>query len=135
MLGVKLTKEKQIFHPKGDIFHIVKKSSDGFDGFGEAYFTTVQKKEVKGWKQHHKMTLNLAVPVGGVEFVITDRKGNFENYSLSPDNYYRLTVPPKLWVAFRGIEDFNLIINVANLEHDPDEATNIPFEEIEYEWR
>jgi len=135
MLGVKLTKEKQIFHPKGDIFHIVKKSSDGFAGFGEAYLTTINNGDIKGWKQHHQMTLNLTVLMGEVEFVITDKKGNFENYILSPKNYYRLTVPPKLWVAFRGLDEVNLVINIANLEHNPDEATNIPLEEIEYEWR
>jgi dTDP-4-dehydrorhamnose 3,5-epimerase len=129
-----LTKEKQIFHEKGDIFHIIKKSSNGFHGFGEAYFTTVKSGEIKGWKKHHEMTLNLAVPIGNVKFVITDGDGNFKDFILSPDFYYRLTIPPKLWVAFRGIGDFNLVVNIANLEHNPEEATNIPLEEIFYEW-
>ena len=134
MDGIFLTKEKQIFHEKGDIFHIVKKSSNGFAEFGEAYFTTVKQNEIKGWKKHKKMTLNLAVPVGEVEFVISDRKGNFERYYLSPKNYYRLTVSPNLWVAFRGIGEYNLVINIADLEHNPDEAENINLEEIKYGW-
>ena len=133
-LGVKVTKEKEIINPKGNIFHIIKKSSDGFHGFEEAYFTTINKGDIKGWKQHHKMTLNLAVPVGEVKFVITDKKDHFEEYILSPQNYFRLTVPPKLWVAFQGLGDFNLIINIANLEHHPDEATNISLYEIEYQF-
>jgi len=134
MEGVFLTSEKQIFHEKGDIFHIIKKSSAGFVNFGEAYFTTVKKGEIKGWKRHKKMTLNLAVPVGEVKFVVTDREGNFSEFSLSPQNYYRLTVAPNYWVAFQGVGEFNLVINIADLEHNPQEAENIPLETIEFEW-
>lgn len=134
MNKILLTKEKQIFHEKGDIFHIMKKSSDGFSDFGEAYFTTIKQNEIKGWKKHKKMTLNLAVPIGEVEFVITDGKGHFSNYTLSPEKYSRLTIPPCFWVAFRGISDLNLVINIADLEHNPDEAENIDLESFKYEW-
>jgi len=134
MDGLFLTKENQIFNEKGDIFHIIKKSSKGFSNFGEAYFTTVKNGEIKGWKKHQKMTLNLAVPFGEVEFVITDKHGSFKNFKLSPENYYRLTVSPNLWVAFRGLKDYNLVINIADLEHDPDEAENIDLDNIKYEW-
>jgi dTDP-4-dehydrorhamnose 3,5-epimerase len=130
------TEEKQIFHQKGDIFHIMKKSSNGFNGFGEAYFTTVHQGDIKGWKKHTQMTLNLAVPVGEVEFVVTDDKQKeFKIFTLSPDSYHRLTVPPNLWVAFRGVEEYNLVINIADMEHNPEEAINIPLEEIKYEWQ
>lgn len=134
MNGVLLTKEKHILNEKGDIFHIIKKTSNGFSKFGEAYFTTIKQNEIKGWKKHKKMTLNLAVPVGEVEFVVSDGKGNFEKNTLSPKNYYRLTVSPNLWVAFRGVGDYNLVINIADLEHNPDEAENIDLKEIKYEW-
>ena len=36
MDGVILTPLKQIYHPKGDIFHAMKASDIGFIGFGEA---------------------------------------------------------------------------------------------------
>ena len=134
MNGVVATKERQIFHEKGDIFHIVKNSSDGFAGFGEAYFTTIKKGEIKGWKRHREMVLNLAVPVGEVKFVITDREGNFSEYTLSPKNYFRLTVQPNLWVAFQGLDDYNLVVNIANMEHNPKEAENIDLVNISYIW-
>jgi dTDP-4-dehydrorhamnose 3,5-epimerase len=132
--GVTFYKERQIANPKGDIFHIIKESSEGFNGFGEAYFTTINKGEIKGWKKHREMTLNLAVPVGEVEFVVSDKRGNFTSYKISPQNYGRLTVEPNLWVAFRGLGRYNLIINIANIPHNPDEAENIPLEEMVYEW-
>ncbi|WP_345993692.1 WxcM-like domain-containing protein [Sulfurimonas sp. HSL-1716] len=135
MDGVSLTPLKQIFHPKGDLFHAMKKSDPGFDGFGEAYFSTINKNYIKGWKKHTEMTLNLVVPVGEIEFVIYDEKTKeFFSAKLSRNNYQRLTIKPNLWMAFRGLEDYNMLLNLADMEHDPDEAVNIDLKDIEYEW-
>lgn len=135
MDGVTLTPLKQIYHPKGDIFHAMKKSDDGFAGFGEAYFSTIHQGDIKGWKQHTQMTLNLVVVLGEIEFVVYDEiKKEFFSVRLSKDNYQRLSVSPKLWVAFRGLGKSNMLLNLANLEHDPKEAINIDLSEIKYAW-
>lgn len=135
MDGVKLTPLKQIYHPKGDVFHVMKKSDDGFAGFGEAYFSTIHKDDIKGWKQHTQMTLNLVVVLGEIEFVVYDDiNKEFFSVRLSKENYQRLSVSPKLWVAFRGIGESNMLLNLANLEHDPKEAINIDLSEIKYAW-
>ncbi len=135
MDGVILTPLKQIYNPKGDIFHAMKKSDNGYDGFGEAYFSTIYKGDIKGWKKHTKMTLNLIVPVGKIKFVIYDDKTE-ESFSviLSQKNYHRLTVKAGLWMAFSGINDSSILLNLASIEHDPSEAVNLDLEEIEYEW-
>ena len=110
MDGVILTSLKQIHNQKGDVFHAMKKSDNGFDGFGEAYFSTINKNDIKGWKKHTEMTLNLVVPVGEIEFVIFDDVVNdFLNVRLSQNNYHRLTVRPNLWMAFKGIGDNNML--------------------------
>ncbi|HIP54002.1 MAG TPA: dTDP-4-dehydrorhamnose 3,5-epimerase [Sulfurimonas autotrophica] len=130
-----LTPLKQIIHPKGDIYHGMKKSDAGYDGFGEAYFSTINKEEIKGWKKHTIMTLNLVVPVGAIEFVVYDEEDkSFFTQILSQENYQRLTVKPNAWMAFRGIGEHNILLNLANIEHNPDEALNIPLAEISYEW-
>lgn len=135
MDGVILTPLKQIYHPKGDIFHAMKKSDTGFSGFGEAYFSTINKDDTKGWKKHLKMTLNLVVTFGAIEFVVYDENTKeFFTVILSHENYKRLTVQPGLWVAFRGVGDSNMLLNLANLEHDPSEAINIDLSEISYDW-
>ena len=135
MDGVILTPLKQIYHPKGDIFHAMKKSDIGFDGFGEAYFSTINQDDIKGWKKHTKMTLNIVVPVGNIEFVVYDENSKeFFSTKLSHSNYQRLTVKSGLWVAFRGIGEYNMLLNLASIEHDPNEAINIGIEEIKYEW-
>ena len=135
MGGIVLTPLKQIYNPKGDIFHAMKKSDVGYAGFGEAYFSTVKKGIIKGWKKHIKMTLNLIVPVGKIKFVIYDEKTKeFFEVVLSKDNYYRLTVKPNLWMAFQGLNEFNMLLNLASIEHDPSEAITKELSEIKYEW-
>ncbi len=125
-----LTSLKQVFHPKGDVFHAMKRSSPGFAGFGEAYFTTVNSGEVKGWKKHTQMQMNLVVPVGKVRFYVHDESsGQTIHYELGTNNYARLTVPAGYWMAFTGLgRDLNLVLNLASIEHDPLEAINVPLE-------
>lgn len=135
MDGVTLTPLKQIHNPKGDIFHAMKKSDTGFDGFGEAYFSTINRDDIKGWKKHIKMTLNLVVPIGEIEFVVYDEDTKeFFSVKLSQNNYQRLTVKPNLWMAFRGLDERNMLLNLASIEHDPSEAENIELFGIKYDW-
>ena len=135
MDGVILTPLKQIYHPKGDIFHAMKKSDIGFDGFGEAYFSTINQNDIKGWKKHTKMTLNIVVPVGNIEFVVYDENSKeFFSTKLSHNNYQRLTIKAGLWMAFKGLDKYNMLLNLASIEHDPNEAINIGIEEIKYGW-
>lgn len=135
MDGVILTPLKQIHHPKGDIFHAMKKSDNGFDGFGEAYFSTINQGEIKGWKKHTQMTLNLVVPMGKIEFVLYDEKTKeFLCVELSPEKYRRLTVKPNLWMAFRGVGEYNILLNLASIEHNPNEAVTLELDKIKYKW-
>ena len=130
-----LTPLKQIKNPKGDIYHGMKKSDEGYDGFGEAYFSTIHEGTIKGWKKHTLMTLNLIVVSGEIEFVVYDEDTKeFFSTKLSSNNYQRLTIKPNTWMAFRGVEADSMLLNIANLEHDPDEAINIELKEILYEW-
>ncbi len=135
MDGVILTPLKRIYNPKGDILHAMKLSDHGYDGFGEAYFSSVHQSNIKGWKKHLKMTLNLVVPQGSIEFVIyNEYTQEFMTIELSEKNYQRLTIKPGLWLAFKGIETNNILLNLASIEHDSNEAVNLNLEDIKYEW-
>jgi dTDP-4-dehydrorhamnose 3,5-epimerase len=136
-----LTPLNVIYHPKGSIYHALKQSDLGYEGFGEAYFSSILGQEIKGWNRHKIMTMNLVVPIGSVTFVIEktqcsiQHQSNFEVITLSPENYQRLTVPPGLWVAFRGnSKGMNLILNLASIEHDPKEKENLNLETIKFDW-
>jgi dTDP-4-dehydrorhamnose 3,5-epimerase len=133
MDGIILSPLKQITHPKGDIFHAMKESDEGFIGFGEAYFSTINKDVIKGWKKHTEMTLNLVVVTGEVEFVVYDGSCFF-NITLSKNNYQRLTIKPNLWLAFRGLFTENMLLNLASIEHNPTESENVDLNFFDYNW-
>ena len=125
-----VTPLRRIPNPKGDILHALKQSDAGFAGFGEAYFTHVHCGEIKGWKKHTRMQLNLIVPVGTVRFYVHDEaQQRTDVHELGPENYGRLTVPSGLWVAFEGLgQPVNMLLNVASIEHDPQEAVTLPLD-------
>jgi dTDP-4-dehydrorhamnose 3,5-epimerase len=113
----------------------MKQSDVGFAGFGEVYFSTIHQEDIKGWKKHTEMTLNLVVVSGEIEFVVYDEgTKEFFKVTLSQDNYQRLTVKPNLWMAFRGLKEGSILLNLASIEHNPSEAVNIGLQEINYEW-
>lgn len=135
--GVTLTPLKRIEHPKGDVLHGMKVSEDSFAGFGEAYFSTVIKDEIKAWKRHKKMVLNLIVPTGAVKFVVKNPENIEKTFEtiLSKENYSRLTIQPGFWFGFQGIgEGLNLVANIASIEHDPNEVERKNLDEIKHEW-
>jgi len=133
--GVILTPLKKVTNKKGDVLHVIKKNDNGFEGFGEAYFSSINQGGIKGWKKHSQMTLNIVVPVGAIKFVVyNDYDEEFFSVVLSQKNYQRLTIKSGYWVAFKGIDQNNILLNVANIEHDPDEAVNIELHKIKHEW-
>tara|TARA_B100001093_G_scaffold420282_1_gene412141 strand:+ start:16987 stop:17412 length:426 start_codon:yes stop_codon:yes gene_type:complete len=141
MDGVKLNELKKIEHPQGNIYHAMKCTDPNFNGFGEAYFSSIHFGDIKGWKKHKEMHMNILVPIGEIEFVIYDDRDNsktknkFYSTKLSQDNYQRLTIAPGLWVAFRGCDSGpNMLLNIASIVHKPSESINISLKDITYKW-
>ena len=127
--GLIKTQLKIIPNGLGDIMHILNHKDSTFNTFEEAYFTKVNYQSIKGWNKHLKMTLNLVVPVGSVLFYFYDDRKESPSYHftqkelISSENYCRLTVPPGIWVASRGIsEGTNLVLNIADIVHDDEES-------------
>lgn len=138
--GVELHPLKHIIVPKGDIFHALKSTDEGYAGFGEAYFSQIESGAVKGWKRHNRMTLNIIVPVGKIRFVVYDDRqgsatnGKFQEVILSPEsNYQRLTLAPGLWMAFQGMDKgLSMLMDIIPEPHDPSEADRKDIEEINF---
>ena len=125
MDGVVLTPLGRIPTGKGDVMHAVKATDNGFCGFGEVYFTEIYPHQVKGWKRHKRLTLNLVVVSGEVRFhIYNEQTGERQTVDLSPEkNYQRLTLQPMLWMAFEGIgEHTALLMDLIPEAHDPQEA-------------
>ena len=129
----------------GRVLHAVKGIDENLPSFGECYFSTADSKQPKAWKKHSKMICNLFVPVGAVKFVFYDDRQHSETYNevkefeINQTNYGRLVVHPGIWYGFAGIaeEGESLILNVANIKHDPTEGLRLEpgAEEIPYTWK
>ena len=132
-----VTPLKRIPTVGGDVMHGLKKSDNGFSGFGEVYFSWVEQGAIKAWKCHQRMTLNLIVPVGEVSFVfhLTNQKNIFRTENIGEERYLRLTVPPGIWFGFQGIAvKRSLLSNLADMAHDPDEVLRKETSEFDYDW-
>jgi dTDP-4-dehydrorhamnose 3,5-epimerase len=141
--GVRVTPLRQIVDERGKVMHMLRSDSPGFTSFGEIYFSTVFPGAIKGWHVHSRMTLNYAVPVGRIKFVLYDdradssTRGEIQEFFLGPDNYQLVTVPPLVWNGFKGIgPEMALVANCASIPHDPTEIDRRdPFDPaIPYDW-
>jgi dTDP-4-dehydrorhamnose 3,5-epimerase len=121
----------------GDVMHGLKKTDNGFKGFGEVYFSWVEQGAIKAWKCHLRMTMNLVVPKGEVSVVfhLTNKKNIFRTENIGEERYVRLTVPPGIWFGFCGRgSGQSLLMNLANMAHNTDEALRKIKSEFSYNW-
>jgi dTDP-4-dehydrorhamnose 3,5-epimerase len=122
---------------------MLKADDPHFEKFGEIYFSCTYPNVVKAWHKHSEMTLNYTTVVGVVKVVLFDDRetsssyGETEEYVLSPENYYLLTVPPGIWNGFKAIGgDMAIVANCATIPHRSDEIIRLPFDDtrINYDW-
>lgn len=123
----------------GDVLHAMKIGDEGYAGFGEAYFTWVSSGTVKAWKRHTRMSMNLVVPVGHIRLVFclvcADGSEQFRVEDIGVDRYSRITVPPGIWFGFQGLKATeSLMLNIANISHDPTEVERLTLADINYVW-
>ena len=137
LMDILVTPLRRIPTIGGDVMHALKNSDNGFKSFGEVYFSWVEQGAIKAWKCHQHMTLNLVVPLGEVSFVfhLKDQEKYFRTENIGEERYARLTVPPGIWFGFQGkASGKSLLMNVADIEHDPDEVLRKPVSNIFYKW-
>ena len=141
--GVQIVPLRQIVDERGKVMHMLRADAPHFRAFGEIYFSVVNPNAIKAWHIHKKMTLNYAVPVGQIKFVLYDdraespTRGRFQEIFLGPDNYNLVVVPPLIWNGFKGIGAAPaLVANCATISHDPTEIDRKdPFDlAIPYDW-
>lgn len=132
---ISITPLKRIQVIGGDVLHGMKCCDPGYTGFGEAYFSFVDYRAVKAWKKHLRMTLNFVVPLGNVLFVFLDAQGTVREEMVGENRLVRLTVPPGLWFGFQGLSSpHSLIMNVADICHDPLEVEHKKISAFTYMW-
>ena len=139
LANILVTPLRRIENAGGDVLHGMKQSDVGYTGFGEAYFSWVSAGVIKAWKRHTQMMMNVVVPVGQVRFVFrcvnADGIEEFRIEEIGVDRYARLTVPPGIWFGFQGLHTTqSLLLNIANIPHDPNEVERLALADIKYDW-
>lgn len=134
LVSATLLEQKQVLG--GNVFHGLKNSDPGFDGFGEVYFSWIAYGSIKAWKRHKKMVMNLIVPHGEVRFIFLDESGEIIcDEVIGSRNYVRLTVQQGVWFGFQGLSSpESLVVNVGNIPHDPKEVERASIDKFRYKW-
>ena len=140
--GIQVTPLKILKNSSGDVMRGIRSDEKQFEGFGEVYFSKILSNKIKGWKYHKDMTMNLIVISGEVKFVMFDdrkssnTKNQFDEHILSSEKYSRLTIPPKVWIAFKGLSlGESIIMNFSNILHDDQEVVTKEINEFSYNWK
>ena len=83
---------------------------------------------------HLRMTMNLIVPIGKVQFNFYDRNKNILlNTVIGEENYHRITVPPMIWLGFKGLSsETSFILNISDELHDPNEFDRKPLSFLKF---
>jgi dTDP-4-dehydrorhamnose 3,5-epimerase len=141
--GVVVTPLRRIPDERGMVLHMLRCDQPHFRQFGEIYFSAVYPGAIKAWHLHREMTLNYAVPIGMIKFVLYDERpnsptrGQLMELFLGEANYCLVTVPPGVWNGFKGLGDrAALVANCATIPHRSDEIVRLdPLGgHIPYDW-
>ncbi|MHB1651435.1 MAG: dTDP-4-dehydrorhamnose 3,5-epimerase family protein [Desulfitobacteriaceae bacterium] len=141
--GVRVKPLRQIIDERGKIMPMLREDDEGFERFGEIYFSTVLPGVIKGWHLHQKMVLNYAVIAGLIKLVLYDARpqsatnGELMEFFIGDGNYCLVTIPPGIWNGFKGVGLKEAIVaNCATIPHDPEEILRLdPFDvSIPYDW-
>ena len=123
--------------------HMVRNDDKNFTKFGEIYFSYTHPNTVKAWHLHKRMTVNYVCVVGKIKLVLFDdrknsnSKGKYNEYILTPDNYFLITIPSLVWNGFVGLDkEESIIANCLNLPHDEDEMERREYNDkyFNYNW-
>ncbi len=140
LADILVTPLRRIETAGGDVLHAMKQSDAGYAGYGEAYFSWVSAGAIKAWKRHTQMVMNVVVPVGQVRFVFRSVNAvtgveEFRVDEIGVNSYARITVPPGIWFGFQGLyAPQSLVLNIANISHDPNEVERLALTDINYDW-
>ena len=114
---IKVFELKKFKNTKGNVLRGFRKT-DKYPGISaEIYFSWINKKAIKGWKLHKKMTMNLIVPVGTIKFVFYE-DSKFKEIIIGDKNYSRIYVPNNIFFAFQNLSTKkSLVVNNASIIH------------------
>jgi len=65
----------------------------------------------------------------------SEHYNDFRSEKLGNDRYSRITVPPGIWFGYQGLASGkSLLMNVADIEHDPNEVLRKDAAVFTFDW-
>ena len=141
--GVKVIPLRKIPDERGMVMHMLRADAPHFEKFGEIYFATAYPGVVKAWHLHKSMSLNYAVIVGMIKFVLYDdregspTRGKLQELFIGEHNYCLVQVPPRVTNGWKCISEHAAIVaNCPTEPHSPNEMLRIDPQSpsIPYNW-
>ena len=142
--GLKKTPLKVFGDKRGKVMRMLREDDPHFFRFGEIYFSWIYTGVIKAWKLQKKMTINFAIPVGTIKLVAYDERsdsqtlGQVNEFILSEDDYFLLTIPPNIWYGFEALKNKSaLVANCTTLPHSLYDTENreIIDPRIPFKWK
>jgi len=143
--GVVFAPRRIIQGAQGEVKHILKSTDPEYGEevpFGEVYVSTVHVGVTKAWKLHTKSTSRLTVLDGSIKFVLCDKRESSSTFEqideivMDASHYGLLVIPPNIAYGWQNLsEQTSVLLNVSSLPHDPEEAKQIEFGDILYDWK
>ena len=128
--GVEIVPLRRIEDARGAVIPMLRRDAPHFADFGEMYFSLINPGAVKAWKLHTRMSLNLTVPSGEVDFVLQDGRDGSPSLGATMVHHSDATaptlliVPPGIWSGFTNRSVVVAVVaNCADILHDPAEAS------------
>tara|TARA_B110000114_G_C14904463_1_gene322056 strand:+ start:183 stop:620 length:438 start_codon:yes stop_codon:yes gene_type:complete len=138
MINYKLYKSDKIINPKGNLTKLISISDTNYKGFGELYFSDIKHNQIKGWKKHKKMDMNIFLIEGKIKIVLAKIKNKnfiFKEILLTKKKQNHLFLKNNVYFAFQGVsKKTSRLMNFSNIIHDSKETSNIDISEIKYKW-
>ena len=68
-------------------------------------------------------------------FFFDNLEGNKNIIDIGSENYCRITVLPGIWFGFKGLNSpSSLILNIADIPHEPNEIERKEIQAINFDW-
>lgn len=137
--GVIITAPKQFPDERGTVKHFI--TEDDLPHFGECYITTIYDGIIKGWHGYKTKTIHYVVPHGMVKLVLWDTRVYSSTYQkideifLGDASYGRVTIPPGVMNAFKGIaKPVSVIVVAADEKFSEERMIRISPYQAPYKW-
>lgn len=130
-----LFRSQVMHHDAGYVQRFVRVDDEYYDGFGEVYFSKVNKGKIRAWKKHLLNKLYLTVVEGIVSFVVCKGEEVSHVVNIDSNSPSVLVIPPNTIYGFSGKKRINIVASLMNQVHDPAEIVNYPSNYISFDWQ